>query len=50
MYTFMSQCVNEPSILLGDDVTSIVLCPGGSDSQDRRCYYGHSLDCTLGIN
>ena len=26
----MSQCVNEPSILLGDDVTSIVLCPGGS--------------------
>ena len=30
MYTFMSQCVNEPSILLGDDVTSIVLCPGGS--------------------
>ena len=30
VYTFMSQCVNEPSILLGDDVTSIVLCPGGS--------------------
>ena len=30
IYTFMSQCVNEPSILLGDDVTSIVLCPGGS--------------------
>ncbi len=26
----MSQCVNEPSILLGDDVTSIVLYPGGS--------------------
>ena len=30
MYTFMSQCVNKPSILLGDDVTSIVLYPGGS--------------------
>ena len=30
VYPFMSQCVNEPSILLGDDVTSIVLCPGGS--------------------
>ncbi len=30
VYTFVSQCVEDASISLGDDVMSIVLCPGGS--------------------